>query len=298
VLVSGPEADSAPSFSNQGDRIPFIRERAGGGFLLMSARSDGSDVRQLASLPGGFDGYRWSPDGSAILLNYTETDHNGFRLMLINADGSGSREFDIGMAADWASWRPGGRHIAFRGQLGDGTSAAFIADLDGTNVRRLPIETSNLVDFEGLTWTPDGKRLSFLSDGLLGGTTGWQIGIADIDADGNLTSIRRLKLDPDSGDEMLAWSSPDSSQFAFILEKAGTYQTGIARPDGSGLRMVGPKTVDRSGLAYAWAPDGRTLLIASKFGKQTWWSVDAASGETTGIEGPTINMPAWQRVAP
>jgi Tol biopolymer transport system component len=308
TLVAGPERDSYPVFSNQGDRIAFIRESseapAGAppgalpGFLVMAARSDGTDVRQLASFPGGLDVMRWSPDGRTILLNYTETDPTGFQLAAVNADGSGSRIVDVGMPADYASWRPGGRLVVFRGELGDGTSAVFIADADGTNGRRLPIAGSDTVDFEGLGWSPDGKHLGFMSDGSLGGTTGWQIGIADIDAEGGLTSLRRLKFDPASGDEMLPHWSPDSSQFAFILEKDGVYQMALGKPDGSGLRMVGPKTIDRNGLRYAWAPDGQTLLIASTFGKQTWWSVDVASGQATGIEGPTIDMPAWQRLAP
>jgi hypothetical protein len=292
ALVSGPDGDSAPTFSNQGDRLAFIRE-AEGGFLLMSVRPDGSDVRQLARFPGGFDGFRWSPDGSAILLNFTETDPTGFRLALVKADGSGSHEIDVGTPADWASWRPGGRHIAFRGQPG-GSSAAFVANADGTNVRQLPIEPSGGLDFEGMSWSPDGTRLGFMSGWREGG---WQIGIADIGPEGDLTAYRPLKFDADSSDEMLPAWSPDSSQFAFILMKDNVYQVALGRPDGSGLRMVGPRTVDRNGLGYTWAPDGRTLLIAARQGTTSLWSVDVASGAVTGLEGPLDRIPAWQRVA-
>ena len=292
-LVSGPDGDSAPTFSNQGDRVAFIRE-AEGGFRLMSVRPDGSDVRELARFPGGLDGFRWSPDGSAILLTFSETGPSGFRLAVVNADGSGSHEIDVGTAADWASWRPGGRHIAFRGQPGNGRSAAFIADADGTNVRRLPIETSGELDLEGMNWSPDGTHLGFMSGSR---EDGWQIGIADIDPEGQLTAVRPLKFDPEAFDEMLPAWSPDSTQFAFIQMKDNVYQMALGRPDGTGLRLVGPRTVDRNGLGYAWAPDGRTLLIASRQGKTSMWSVDVASGEATGLEGPLTRIPAWQRLA-
>jgi Tol biopolymer transport system component len=294
VLVAGPEADTFPVFSNQGDRLAFVRG-ADKGFQVLSVRPDGSDLRTLASLPGGIDGMRWSPDGGALLVGFAETGPEGFRLAVVNADGSGSRELDIGMPADWASWRPGGRHIAFRGQLDTGTTAAFIADADGTNVRKLPIETSGEFDFEGMNWSPDGTHLGFMSGSREGG---WQIGVADIDPEGDLTALRPLKFDPASFDEMLPVWSPDSTQVAFILMKDNVYQVALGRPDGSDLRMVGPTTVDRNGLGYAWAPDGRTLLIASPLGRQSWWSVDVASGEATAIEGPTISIPAWQRRAP
>jgi Tol biopolymer transport system component len=297
ALVSGSELDSAPSFSNQGDRIAFIRA-VDNDIQLMSVRPDGSDLRTLGTFPS-IDGYRWSPDGRALLINYTATDITGFRLAVVNGDGSGFRELDVAHAADWASWRPDGGHIAFRGQLGDGMSAAFIADGDGSNVRRLPMETTSLTDFEGLTWSPDGAHLSFMSESKLGGATGgWQIGIADIDANGDMTASRRLRFDPDARDEMLPSWSPDSTQFAFIHEKDAVLQIAIGRPDGTGLRLVGPTTVDRNGLGYAWSPDGRTLLIASRADKVPLWSVDVVSGKATAVEAPTDKIPAWQRLAP
>jgi Tol biopolymer transport system component len=296
VLVGGSERDLAPKFSNQGDRVAFIREMDDG-IGLMAVRSDGSDLQLLGTFPS-FDGFAWSPDGRALVINYTETDHNGFRLAVVNADGSGVREVALGRPVDWASWRPGGRHLAFRGQLDDGKSAAFIADADGTNVRQLPIETSQLTDFEGLAWSPDGAHLSFMSDGRLGGAAGWQIGVADIDPAGDLTTLRRLRFDAESRDEMLPSWSPDSSQLAFILDKDGVLQIGIGRPDGSDLRRVGPTTVDRNGFGYAWSPDGRSLLISRRQGDVSLWSVDVATGEATLVDGPTDTVPTWQRLAP
>ena len=295
TLTAGSDRDIAPSFSNQGDRIAFIRD-VDEGIQLMSVRPDGSDLKTLGTFPS-FDGFRWSPDGRALVINYTATDPSGFRLAVVQADGSGYREVDLGRAVDWASWRPGGRHLAFRGASGDATSGAFIADADGTNVRRLPMETAARTDFEGLAWSPDGTRLSFMSDGKDAGM-GWQIRVADIDAMGDLTALRRLHFDPASFDEMLPVWSPDSTQFAFILEKEGVLQIGIGRPDGSGLRRVGPTTVDRNGFGYAWSPDGRSLLISRRQGTVSLWSVDVATGEATLVEGVTDKVPAWQRLAP
>ena len=294
LLVGGSERDVAPAFSQQGDRIAFIRE-LDEGIALMTVRPDGTELRTLGTFPS-FDGFAWSPDGRTLLINYTAGGITEFQLAVVNGDGSGIRELEVGRAADWASWRPGGRHIAFRGQLGDGTVAAFIADANGTNVRRLPIEATQPTDFEGLRWSPDGTQLSFMSDGRLGGTTGWQIGVAEIDADGDLAAHRRLKFDPDSGEEMLPTWSPDSSQFAFILGKSGIYQIAIARPDGTDLRPVGPRISYRNGFGYGWSPDGKTLLIRARNGAVSLWSVDVASGDATELDAPTDTIPTWQRL--
>jgi Tol biopolymer transport system component len=300
TLIGGPDADAFPLFSRQGDRLAFVRDADEGGFQLMSVRPDGSDVRVLGTFPGENAGVTWSPDGSALLVTFTETDHTAFRLAAVQADGSGSRELFLGRVADWASWRPDGRHVAFRGALGDGTSGAFIGDADGTNVRRLPIETTDLVDFEGLSWTPDGTRLSFMSAGSLAGTgMSWQIGIATIDASGALADLEWLKLDPESRAELYPTWSPDGSQFAFILEKAGRRQLAIASSVGRGaVRPVGPQSDARAALWPTWSPDGQTLAVAvhPSSGDPTFWSIDVASGEATQLQGSKADT--WQRLAP
>jgi Tol biopolymer transport system component len=296
LLVGGSDRDVAPSFSQQGDRIAFIRE-VGSDIRLMSVRPDGTDLRTLGTFPS-FDGFRWSPDGQSLLINYTATDITAFQLAVVNVDGSGFRELDVGKAADWASWRPDGRHIAFRGQVGPDLVAAFVADADGTDPRQLPIDSTGPVDFEGLAWSPDGTRLSFMSDGALWGATGWRIGVADIDADGGVTALRRLKFAGYAEDEMLPAWSPDSAWIAFIHLRDNVYQIGIGRPDGSEYRLVGPETTDRNGLGYAWAPDGRTLLISRRQGGVSLWSVDVATGDAAPVDGPTDTIPTWQRLAP
>ena len=299
TLIAGPETDSYPLFSRQGDRLAFIRD-PGEGFQLLSVRPDGTDLKPLGSFPGDLDRLSWSPDGSALLVNFTETGITGFRVAVVQADGSGSRELSLGMAADWAGLRPDGRHVAFRGQLDDGTAGAFIADADGTNVRQLPIDTTDLVDFEGLSWTPDGTRLSFMSAGVLAGTgMNWQVGIASIDAAGTLTDLEWLKLDPASRGETYPFWSPDGSQFTSIVEKGGRRQLVIASSDGSGpVRPVGPDIDNRGSIWPTWSPDGKTLAVAvvPTSGDESFWSVDVASGEATELQGTKADT--WQRLAP
>ena len=298
TLIDDSETATFPVFSNQGDRIAFVLGD-GGGFELVTVRPDGSERTVLGSFPGSNAGLTWSPDGSALLMNFTETDYTGFRLAIVNADGSGSRELSLGRAADYGSWRPDGRHIVFRGQLETGDSAAYIAGADGANVRQLPIPTSDLVDLEGLRWSPDGARLSFMSAGVIGGTAmRWQIGMADVDASGAMTQVRQLRYDPASVAEMLPVWSPDGRQIAFILEKGGRRQIAFAPADGSGpMHLVGPDTSSANGLGHAWSPDGRTLVITilPRTGEPTHWSVDVASREATELDGP---VQTWQRVAP
>ena len=300
ALVAGPETDGWPGYSQQGDRVAFVRV-GDGDFQVMSMSPDGSNVQSLAELPGEFNGYSWSPNGDALLVNFTESGPAGFRYALINGDGSGFREIDLGRPADYASWRPDGKHIVFRGQLDDGTAGTFIANADGTDIRQLDIEATQGVDFENLGWSPNGKHLSFMSAGV-DGVSGWQNNIADIDPAGSLTALRPLKLDRDSSGEHSPVWSPDSSQLAFLHERDFRRQVGIFNADGTGLRLVGPETSAANILGYAWSPDGKTLLITEfpdfeplREIDRKMWSVDVATGEYTEVQNPVAS---WQRLAP
>ena len=302
ALLAGPEEDTYPTFANQGDRIAFVRG-TDAGFQVMTVNPDGSDLTTLGTLPGGLDRMTWSPDGTTLLVSYSETDYKGLTAAVVNADGSGLHELDTGMTTDYATWRPDGRQIVFRGHdLDADTSSAYVIDSDGTNLRRLDIATQGDVDFEGMNWSPDGRHLSFMSAGELTGSTGWQINVADIGPDGSLTALHPLRFDDDADNEYYPSWSPDSRQLAFMREKDLRRQVGIANADGTGLRLVGPVTINPNMLGVTWSPDGKTLLITEvpdfeplREIDRKMWSVDVETGAHTEVPNPVAS---WQRLAP
>ena len=70
---------------------------------------------------------------------------------------------------------------------------------------------------------------------------------------------------------------------------------------GAPVTLVGPVIPSAlGGLGHSWSPDGRTLLVAvwPRVGEPSSWSVDVETGAATALEGPVIDLPAWQRLAP
>jgi Tol biopolymer transport system component len=304
VLVGGTESDSRPAFSLQGDRLAFVREASDGLLLLVSA-VDGSGARVIAGPLQTFEGGSWSPDGSQILVGFSEDGMS--RLAIVMADGSGSRTLGVSGPADWASWRPDGRQLVFRGQPGDGTQAAavYLAEADGSNVQRLALEGSStsVGDFDRLAWSPDGAHLVYMREG---DGMAWQTHVVDIDEAGNISADRAMRFVPDSTSEALPVWSPDGSRLAFVLERDGQGQVALADASGSGeVILVGPSApIATTNFDQSWSPDGRTLLVvqfigpSEALGEAILWAVDVETGAQQRVDSQPGDLLAWQRLAP
>jgi len=306
VLFGGPTYESSPAFSRQGDRIAFVRQGPDGWDLVVS-RIDGTDEHIALALADGalrqIHGGSWSPDGTRLLVQYAERAMP--KLAIAMADGSGWHPIEGTGPADFASWRPDGRQIVFRSQPGDGTqaSAAYLADADGSNIRRLDLIGSEISvdDFMDLQWSPDGTRLTYTTQSVGIDDLGWQIHIVDVDADGGVLD-HPMRFVPGSTDESRATWSPDGSRISFILVADGERQIAVTEPvDGAPVTRVGPTIAPAmGGLGHDWSPDGRTLLISvfQRSGEFTTWSADLATNASTELDGAVIDLPSWQRLAP
>jgi len=268
-------------------------------------RIDGTDAH--IAMAGGsrmqIQGGTWSPDGTRILVQYAEQAMP--KLAIAMADGSGWRPIEGTGPADYPSWRPDGRQIVFRSQPGDGTqaTAVYLADADGSNIRRLDLIGAELEvnDFIDLQWSPDGTRLTYSTESVGIDDFGMQIHIVDVDADGGVLD-HPMRFVPGSTDESrVAWS-PDGSLISFILVADGQRQIAVTEPvDGAPVTRVGPTIQPAAGgLGHDWSPDGRTLLISvfERSGEFTTFDVDLATKAMTELEGTVIDVPSWQRLAP
>jgi Tol biopolymer transport system component len=315
-LVTGPDEDSGPAFSPQGDRIAFVRgSRHEVERQIMTVRPDGSDVAELAAVDSVWVALAWAPDGSVLLASgerrYCCTPTRGEllvgpgsrRLYVVKSDGSGSRllEPGPGVVAGTGAWRPDGRHIAFIGWLEKSHVAdVYVADSNGRNVRGLQIES--VTESDELEWSPDGTHLS-----LIRADDGAKISIADIDTDGTLTGVRRLTTDPGSTVELDQTWSPDGRQLAYLLAQDSTSRVAIVNADGSGHRLVGPT------LAYRPMPDFGHDYILDTDGyfqdtdghvRQLWqrpandltWAPDGRSLVVSGdvADDPATRIESWQ----
>jgi TolB protein len=257
---------------------------------------DSSNVVALADNPGSeFDG-ELSPDGEWVVYrDSTRGINEDDEVFVARADGSERRNLTNDPANDWGpTWSPDGSTIAFNSDRDGGPLQGYLVDADGSNLRRLDIETW----FEYPSFSPDGTKITFEGHG----GSDYEVYMADV-----ASGVVQQLTDSPGRDGWPAWS-PDGSTIAFSTERD---DCSLAPPEGECWRG-GPEDehsdiwlMDADGgnqrrltpevsQFVAWSPDGAYLLVSGRA-----LFVVRADGtgrlelHAEGIDRPLGGIPDW-----
>ena len=245
------------------NRIAFGsgRDNKGSGDGIYTMNADGSDVTYLFEYPRGTP--IWSPDGRRVAFDsYSDGNKD---IYVMNADGSGKTNLTNHPGDDRSpSWSPDGRRIAFVSlRDGPGTGLFFgqneeiyVMNADGTGQTRL---TNNPATDRDPSWSPDGRRIAFLStrdDGFHG-----NLFVMNADGSGKTNLTKNLLYgcwEPD-------WS-PDGRRIVCVggspaVKSNGSNEICVINADGSNPTQL----TDAMGHDEypSWSPDGRLILFQS-----------------------------------
>lgn len=193
---------------------------------ILTARSDGSDLRRLTSTPGYDAEATISRDGKKIV--FTSMRHGDLDIYTMSADGSEVRQLTHELGYDGGPFfSPDGRKIVYRAQhprnaaevadykkllaqgvIRPGNLEIWVMDANGSHKRQV---TSNGAANFAPFWHPDGKRIIFASNMAEPGSRNFDLYI--IGADG--ARLERITYHPDfdgfpmfsSDGRKLVWAS-------------------------------------------------------------------------------------------
>lgn len=225
----------------------------------------------------------WSPDRSMIAYQ----DDRG--QIWLHARGTGERR--LLTSGRVPAFSPDGRRVAFA----DGAGVVSVIGVDGTGLATV-VDRSSPGITSPLSWSPDGRRLTFsmhpqsLSEG--------SIFVADADGGGFVQFGR--------GGQSPVWS-PDGTSIAYVgqtndgrsiltvVQPDGADPTLLPLPTGSGISTERPvwapdsrSLVTTVSAAVAGAPPGATLTRFLLPTPENWDSQTA----TIGLAGD-VDAPAW-----
>ncbi len=210
-LTDNPAADSAASWSPDGQRIAFVSDRNDpdrnddvriSDIYLMNA--DGSVQTRLTDSSAWDTRPRWSPDGRRIaFFSYRD---GKTEIYVMNADGSEQHRLTDNQAGNaWPSWSPDGRRIVFVSYR-DESSEVYVINVDGSGQTRL---TDNPAMEMRPSWSPDGRRIAFNSDR----DGNWEVYVMNADGSG------QTRLTDNPGSDISPIWSPNGRRIAFSSDR-------------------------------------------------------------------------------
>jgi TolB protein len=286
-LANGPRRltkiiNAYPAPSPDGGRVVFQSNRTGV-FQIYSMKADGSDVRQLSSLPEDSYGPSYSPDGKLIAFAHGGGGKSDIYVM--SADGSGAHSLTSdGLDNSHPHWSPDGRRIIFNSARTTPPSDRTVAAKEQDDIFSIALDGSGLRQHTHCNaictyafFSPDKKivyRKVTNTPGL-----NWDLGeatrnseIAVANEDG---SDERILTNNAAFDGWPTWS-PDGKRIAFASNRLGPANHGqifVMSSDGGALRQI--SSPSGSYVQPFWSADGQQIYAyeATEIGGDEWGDV-------------------------
>ncbi len=274
ALTQG-DSDSAPRFSPDGSQVAFVRPDERGRKQIWVIPLDFGEARCVTDVEGGVGDIAWSPDGDriAFVSDVKPAEHAG------SEAGPEVRVVRrIRYRSDGGGWR------------GDTFRQVFVVDTASGEARQL---TSGEGEHAAPAWSPDGTRISYVSDAVEGRDVSWQSGVFVVPADGGeperwAPGVSCFSQNPLSG--AVAWS-PGGDRLAVI----GTDDPVLGDPrqsflfaaDRNGARKLtgGDHSPVLPAPELRWTADDRVVFLADYRGESYVCVVDAGGGPLRTLAG-------------
>jgi len=212
---------------------------------------------------------------------------------------------------------PEGTWVAWVEVASAGGTLIHAVELDVSEPRAVRLSAcpeARACDESSIAWSPDGKRLAFLSDALQRGQP--QVYVAE------LGQVPARKLTSFTGPVASPQWSPDGASLAvLVMEGEGAEQakgpkdpaareTGVVRESSPVRRVALVSVADGAHRVvspeqlfvyeYAWSPDGMRLafIAAPPPGDASWWLAKLHVLETANGRARVVYAPRWQLAEP
>jgi Tol biopolymer transport system component len=210
---SNPEAMTflgrKPMWAPSGDKIAFLgyhTPKEGDAIAVMDA--DGDNERVVAR-PGLFQGdFDWDPTGQEVV--YETFDQDGAQLRMTDHLGGKDRNFShgAGFFIDRnPEFSPDGKTVLFERHYPHGAPHSDLYTRDRKTGRELPM-TGYAKECLDPTWSPDGKKVAFVSN--MSGRGDYDLFVYDVE------NRSLQEMSSEIGDEHAPSWSPDGDKLAYL----------------------------------------------------------------------------------
>jgi dipeptidyl aminopeptidase/acylaminoacyl peptidase len=263
-LTRTAKSEGSPAFSPDGKHIGFTYPDKDGNDQFCEMTPDGQERKQISSIDGGIEGFKYAPDGKHILYIKTVKKENPQAKLFAGLDKTTGRVNEDLMYRHWDEWVDSYPH-------------PFVADFDGsklTNDTDLLLGTQfespmrPMGGVEQLAWSPDGKKIAYTCRKKVGKayalSTNSDIYLYDIDA----------KTTENISEGMMGYDinpvfSPDGKKIAWESMEHDGYESDKSRLMVYNFATKTAKDytqkLDQSVHNICWSKDNSKLYFISPF---------------------------------
>jgi TolB protein len=259
--------------------VNVITDRGNRIYKLVVADADGENARTMLESRESIMSPAWSPDGRKLAYVSFE---NGKSEVYVQEIKSGARRRASARKGinSAPAWSPDGTMLALTLSKGDGNLEIYTLNVSNQVLKRVTnwpsIETEP-------SWSADGKQIYFTSD-RSGGPQ-----IYRVDAQGG----RPERVTFEGSYNARARLAPDGKQIAVVHNDRGNYRIAVVDIERAYTRVLTDGSLDES---PSFAPNGETLIYASKLGNQgvlATVSVDGRFQQRIASVDGEVREPAW-----
>ena len=260
-------------------KIVFISDRDGNDELYMMDYDGHNQTRLTFNkiidyMPA------WTAEGEKIA--YTSYRGTEAGLYIYNPY-EGTRKEVMSTGTNYApSFSPDGKKLAFCSTIEEGNSEIYVANSDGTNIRRITF--NNAIDTSP-AWSPNSREIAFTSD--RGGTP--QIYI--MDAEGS--NVRRISFGG-SYHDATAWS-PTGDRIIYVSRVDQIFDLYVLNLRTN--KIIKLTESNARNESPCWSPDGRHIIFSSNLnGTIQLYTIDYDGRNLKRLTSRGNNkLPDWSR---
>jgi dipeptidyl aminopeptidase/acylaminoacyl peptidase len=243
-MTSSESSASEPAFSPDGRYLTFLATRGDGARQQVWALDiRGGEARALTDVEEGVSGYAWSPDAR--------------RLALLIRDPAPERE-DGAPRPPWVVDRLQFKQD-YRGYLDRRRTHLYVLELETDSL--LPLSEGDY-DHSGIAWSPDGRRIAFVSNRTEEPDANYDTDVWVVPADVPTPDPERVSTSA-GGDSSPTWS-PDGRSLAWLTsirpEIGGYAMSHLAVAPLGGEARVLSEPLDNNVWSPEFSADGRAVL--------------------------------------
>ncbi|HEX6940468.1 MAG TPA: S9 family peptidase [Longimicrobiales bacterium] len=280
---------SSPRWSPDGKYLSFLAAKGGEAAKtqVWAFPLDGGDARPLTDVKQGVSDYAWSPDGRRLALVIRDPRPGE------GEEGKDGKKVPPPYVIDRLQFKRD-----YTGYLDRRRTHIYVYDVATKALRQL---TSGDWDDSDPVWSPDGKRIAFVSNRTEEPDANSNTDIWVVAADGGDGAVRRVTTNP-GADAEPAWS-PDGRWIAHVtvvepeLIWYATNHLAVVPAEGGEARVL-TRELDRNVSAPRFTEDGRSItFLLEDSGSRHLARVAATGGEVERPIAGDREVSAWHGAA-